>query len=151
MRLAGLVIGLLLLFAPSPARAADVKVPYANIPTTGAAVRLDGTVGGAKSAWAYADRQWLERYLQVAIDAAAGNRQYADMEVQNQLNMIASHVTSIPNGTRASIESTETFSYGGHSDLEVRVMILAGPLQGRELWTTCAELVDSAGHPYLRM
>jgi len=30
-------------------------------------------------------------------------------------------------------------------------MITGGSLRGRELWTTCAELVDPAGHPYLRM
>jgi len=141
-----------LLAAQTTRASADApKPPYASIPTVGQAVRLDGTLGGAKTAWAYVDRHWLERFLDVTIDAAAANRQYTDMEVQNQLNVIADHVTVVPNGTKASVESVQSFSYGGRQDMEVRVMIGEGAMRGRELWTTCAELVDSAGHPYLRM
>ena len=136
----------------APRASADsVKPPYTSAPTVGQAVRLDGTLGGAKTAWAYVDQHWLERFLQVTIDAASANRQYTDMEVQNQLNVIADHVTVVPNGTKASVESVKSFTYGGRQDMEVRVMIEEGRLRGRELWTTCAELVDSAGHPYLRM
>jgi hypothetical protein len=115
----------------------------------GETVRLDGTPGGAKSAWAYFDQQWLEQYLKVTVDAAAANRPYSDEA--DRLNLIAAHVTTVPNGTKASIENVQEFSYGGRVDVEVRVLIQDGPQRGRELWTTCAELVDSAGHPFVHM
>ena len=133
------------------AASADPKPPYYNTPRVGDAVRLDGTVGGQKTAWAYVDRQWLERYLQVTIDAAAYNRPYDDVEVQTQLAAIAKHVMPVPNGTQASVEEVAEFQYDGRADTEVRVMVSQGPLKGREIWTTCAELVDPAGHPYLRV
>ena len=134
----------------STASADQAKLPYTATPVVGQTVRLDGTLGGEKTAWAYVERHWLERYLAVTIDAASANRQYGDMEVQNQLTAIADHVTVVPNGTKASVESVQPFTYGGRQDLEVRVMIGEGKLRGRELWTTCAELVDSTGHSYLR-
>ncbi len=130
---------------------ADVRPPYAGTPKVGDAVRLDGTAGGQNVAWAYVDRSWLERYLQMTIDAAAANRPYDDAQVQNRLSTIANHVSPVPNGTAAVVEEVAAFAYGGKSDVEARVMIVGGPLRGRELWTTCAELVDSAGHPFLRM
>ena len=135
----------------SAASADAPKLPYATTPTVGQTVRLDGTLGGEKTAWAYVDQHWLERYLDVTIDAASTNRPYGDVEVQNQLKAIADHVTVVPNGTKASVETVQPFSYGGRLDMEVRVMIQEGPMRGKELWTTCAELVDSAGHSYLRM
>jgi hypothetical protein len=130
---------------------ADSPAPYRSMPTQGDSVRLDGTLGGAVTAWAYADRKWLERYLQVTIDAAAANRSYTDSQVQGQLATVADHVMPVPNGTAAQVETVQSFSYGGRADTEVRVMIKDGPLKGREVWTTCAELVDSAGHPFLQM
>src|SRR5215472_455500 len=130
---------------------ADSPAPYRSMPKQGDSVRLDGTLGGATTAWAYADRKWLERYLQVTIDAAAANRSYSDSQVQSQLATVADHVMPVPNGTGAMVETVQPFSYGGRADTEVRVMIKDGPLKGRELWTTCAELVDSAGHPFLQM
>jgi len=130
---------------------ADSPAPYRSMPRQGDNVRLDGTLGGASTAWAYADRKWLERYLQVTIDAAAANRSYSDSQVQSQLATVADHVMPVPNGTGATVETVQPFSYGGRADTEVRVMIKDGPLKGRELWTTCAELVDSAGHPFLQM
>ena len=133
------------------AASADSPAPYRSMPNPGDTVRLDGTLGGASTAWAYADRKWLERYLQVTIDAAAANRSYTDSQVQSQLAAIADHVMPVPNGTAAQVETVQSFSYGGRADPEVRVMIKDGPLKGREVWTTCAELVDSAGHPFLRM
>ena len=129
----------------------DPKIPYAHTPRPGDAVRLDGTAGGQKAAWAYVDRMWLERYLQVTIDAAAANRPYEDGEVQNQLNAIAKHVTEVPDSTPATVDEVDTFQYGGRADVEVRVMVAQGALRGREFWTTCGELVDSAGHPFLHM
>jgi hypothetical protein len=143
-----LVAVVCLLSAPA---LADSKVPYVHTPSSGDSVRLDGTLGGAKTAWAYVDKKWLDKYLEVTIDAAGADRAYGDTEVQAQLSTIATHVIPIPNGTKASVESVEPFSYGGHQDLEIRVMLVDGPMRGRELWTTCAELVDSAGHSYLRM
>jgi len=133
------------------AASADSPAPYRSMPRQGDNVRLDGTLGGAATAWAYADRKWLERYLQVTIDAAAANRSYTDSQVQGQLATVADHVMPIPNGTGAQVETVQSFSYGGRADTEVRVMIKDGPLKGREVWTTCAEMVDSAGHPFLRM
>lgn len=130
---------------------ADSAAPYRAMPNPGDTVRLDGTLGGATTAWAYADRKWLERYLQVTIDAAAADRSYTDSQVQSQLATVADHVMPIPNGTTAQVETVQLFSYGGRADTEVRVMIKDGPLKGREVWTTCAEMVDSAGHPFLRM
>ena len=130
---------------------ADSPAPYRSMPKQGDTVRLDGTLGGASTAWAYADRKWLERYLQVTIDAAAANRSYTDSQVQSQLATVADHVMPVPDGTAAQVETVQPFSYGGRADTEVRVMIKDGPLKGRELWTTCAELVDSAGHPFLQM
>lgn len=142
------VCALMLLGAPA---LADSPAPYTAQPRSGDTVRLDGTLGGAKTAWAYADRKWLEKYLQVTIDAAAANRSYTDSQVQGQLATIADHVLPIPNGTSAQVESVQSFSYGGRADVEVRVMLKDGPMRGREVWTTCAELVDSAGHPFLQM
>jgi len=60
-----------------------------NLSETAFVVRLDGTRGGQRTAWAYSDRTWLEKYLQVTIDAAAANRQYADSHVQTELASIA--------------------------------------------------------------
>lgn len=140
----------LVAIAGSPALA-DSPPPYNAQPRLGDTVRLDGTLGGAKTAWAYADRSWLEKYLQVTIDAAAANRSYTDSQVQGKLASIADHVMPVPNGTTAMVEAIQAFSYGGRADVEVRVMLKDGPMRGRELWTTCAELVDSAGHPFLRM
>ena len=131
------------------ASAQNATAPYAREPLAGDSVRLDGTLGGAKTAWAYVDRHWLERYLQVTIDAAAANRSYTDTEVQNNLASVANHVTPIPDGTLASVEAVQQFTYNGRADTEVRVMIAQGPMRGRELWTTCAELVDASGHSFL--
>lgn len=130
---------------------ADSPAPYRTMPKQGDTVRLNGTLGGASTAWAYADRKWLDRYLQVTIDAAAANRSYSDSQVQSQLATVADHVMPVPNGTAAQVEMVQPFAYGGRADTEVRVMIKDGPLKGREVWTTCAELVDSAGHPFLQM
>jgi hypothetical protein len=133
----------------APAVADGAKAPYARLPAPGDTVRLDGSLGGGSTAWAYYDQSWLEQYLKVTIDAAAAGEQYAN--VAGQLSTIASHVTAIPNGTTASVETVQPFSYDGRLDVEVRVRIEAGAQNGRELWTTCAELVDSAGHRYLSM
>jgi len=147
--LGGLIVALTIAGA-SLASADSAKLPYSSTPVIGETVRLDGTLGGQKTAWGYVDQHWLERYLAVTIDAASANRPYGDLEVQNQLSAIADHVAVVPNGTKASVEAVQPFTYGGRQDLEVRVMIGEGKLRGRELWTTCAELVDSTGHAYLR-
>ena len=152
MRIQSAVAAIAAAFLLSSAQAnADKAMPYTTMPAAGDSVRLDGTLGGGKTAWAYVDRQWLDRYLQVTIDAASANKTYDDAAVQNQLNIIAGHVTAVPNGTKASVEQVEPFSYGGRQDLEVRVMLQEGPMRGREFWTSCAELVNSTGHSYLRM
>jgi hypothetical protein len=127
---------------------ANNAAPYTHVPVPGDSVRLDGTMGGATEAWAYADQNWLEEYLRATIDAAASNKPYSDMTAE--LNRVASHVTRVSNGTPGSIEAVEPFSYDGRIDVEIRVLVQSGPLKGRELWTTCAEVVDSAGHPYMK-
>ena len=133
----------------SAARADSTPAPYSHLPTPGDVVHLDGSLGGATTAWAYADQFWLEEYLKVTIDAAASNEQYS--AATEALDRISSHVTPVPNGVKAYVETLQPFSYKGRLDVEVRVSVQEGPLKGRELWTTCAELVDPAGHRYLRM
>lgn len=125
------------------------KAPYARLPAQGDSVRLDGSLGGGSTAWAYADRTWLEQYLNVTIDASQSGESYA--AASDQLSRIATHVTAVPNGTQATIETVQPYSYEGHLDVEARVLIQTGSLKGRELWTTCGELVDNAGHRYLSM
>lgn len=119
------------------------------MPAVGDKIRVDGTLGGAKTAWAYFDRLWLEEYLKITIDAANANKPYQD--VADQLDRISEHVTTVPNGTMASVEEVRPFPYEGRMDVEARVLVTDGPKRGRELWTTCAELVDPAGHTYLRL
>ena len=150
-RMSAIALMLSTIFVLAGGALGDTRPPYTGMPKVGDAVRLDGTTGGQKIAWAYVDRSWLERYLQVTIDAAAANSPYDDAKVQNSLTTIAQHVTTVPDGTAATIEEVMEFSYGGRTDTEARVMISVGPLKGRELWTTCAELVDSAGHPFVRV
>ena len=123
--------------------------PYSHLPSPGNTVRLDGTLGGASTAWAYADRDWLEQYLKLTIDAAASREAYNAAAIP--LQRIAEHVTAVPNGTSADVEDVQPFSYGSRLDVEVRVLVQDGPMRGRELWTTCGELVDSSGHSFLRM
>src|SRR5438105_3616438 len=54
------------------AASAESPAPYRHVPAAGDDVRFDGTPGGAKSAWAYFDRGWLEEYLEVMLDARPG-------------------------------------------------------------------------------
>lgn len=131
-----------------PAGAADPKAPYEHLPAPGDTVRLDGSMGGAKSAWAYHDRSWLDQYLQVTIDAAAEAKDYS--QESDRLHAVAPHVVQVPNGTKAAVESIQPFAYRNHIDVEVRVLVQEGPQRGQELWTTCAEMVDAAGHPFVR-
>ena len=141
-----LVIALLVLGRVARAQNA---IPYSRVPGPGDSVRLDGSLGGAKTAWAYFDKHWLEEYLKATIDAAAANKEYAQMS--DSLSRVAGHVTEVANGTKASVETVEPFTYNGRTDIEVRVLVGEGTQKGRELWTTCAELVDSAGHRYVRL
>jgi hypothetical protein len=133
----------------SPAVATDPKAPYEHVPAPADTVRLDGSLGGAKFAWAYPDRKWLDQFLQVTIDAAAEAKDYS--QESDRLHLIAPHVTQVANGTKASVESIQPFAYRGHIDVEVRVLVQEGPQRGQELWTTCAELVDNAGHRFVRL
>jgi hypothetical protein len=125
------------------------KAPYARLPAPGDSVRLDGSLGGGSTAWAYADRAWLEQYLDITISAAQTRESYA--AASEPLSRVATHVTAVPNGTPATVETVQPYSYDGRLDVEVRVLVQTGPLKGRELWTTCGELVDNAGHRYLSM
>jgi hypothetical protein len=129
---------------PSP-----VSAPYVRTPAAQEQVRFDGTLGGAKTAWAYPDRTWLEEYLRITIDAAAANAPYS--EVSKKFDRLAGHVVQLSNGTRATVEEVRPFSYGGRTDAEVRALVTEGPQRGRELWTTCGELVDDAGHSFVRI
>jgi len=138
-----------LLLSGGHADAARSKTPYARIPSVGDTVRLDGTVGGSKAAWAYYEQAWLESYLRATIDAAEANKPYSDMT--DQINRVAAHVVSVANGTKASVEVVQPFTYKEKMDMEVRVLLQEGPHRGREVWTTCGEVVDSSGHPFVRM
>lgn len=122
--------------------------PYAKIPAKGDAVRFDASAGGQKIAWAYHDEQWLMSYLQVAFEAADSATGYSD--AQSKLDRVADHVVSVDNGTRGTVEDVKPVRVRNHEDVEVRVMVEDGKLQGQELWTTCAELVDKDGHAFLK-
>lgn len=122
--------------------------PYFRLPKEGDSVRFDGSIGGQRSAWAYHDEQWLQTYLQIIFDAADRKQDYADTE--KRLNQPAEHVTTLNNGTRGTVEEIRPYRYKNHDDVEVRVLVEDTYLRGNELWTTCAELVDKDGHPYIK-
>jgi len=144
--LAPLALALALLTGAAPARAYDN--PYVRIPNVGESVRLDGSVGGAPKAWAFFQQPLLEEFLRLTIDAATANKPY--QAVQNAFGDFAKHVLSVQNGTRASIEGIVPFDYDGRSDVEARVMVQGGDLNGKELWTTLGELTDDAGRTFVR-
>ena len=144
--LAVIAVALALIVVAAPVRAYDN--PYARIPTVGESVRLDGSVGSAPKAWAFFQQPLLEQFLRLTIDAAAANKSY--QQVQNAFGDLAKHVVSVENGTRASVEGIVPFDYDGRADVEARVMVQGGQLNGKELWTTLGELTDSAGQTFVR-
>jgi hypothetical protein len=122
--------------------------PYRRVPATGEAVRLSGAAGGASQAWAYYDRDRLESFLRLTINAASDNRRYAEME--SEIGKFSRNVIKLKNGTRATIETVEPFSYRGKTDVEVRIQINDGFHIGKDVWTTLGELVDSSGRTFIR-
>ena len=50
-----------------------------------------------------------------------------------------------------TVDSVQPYKYRDRLDLEVRVNVSDGPLRGKDVWTTAAELVDSAGLPYVKI
>jgi len=139
--------GIALAFAP-PLTASAYDNPYRRIPNIGEAVRLDGSVGGVSKAWAYYQQADLESYLRITIDGAADKASYDEM--QDALGDVAHKVVSIGNGTRASVEEIEPYDYRGRNDVEVRVIVDEGNLQGRDVWTTLGELTDNSGQTFVR-
>jgi hypothetical protein len=152
-----LAIAALLVAAPvvqgradtTPSPQATPASPYARVPIPGNTVVFDGTIGGQRTAWAYFSQFWLERYLSVTVDAAEFAVQGTSLD--NELNTIADHVITFPNGTHGRVESIQPYHYKDRLDLEVRVSISDGPMSGKDVWTTAAELTDGAGHPYVKM
>ncbi len=133
----------------SPSPQATLASPYSRVPVPGNPVTFDGTVGGQKTAWAYFSQFWLERYLSVTVDAAEFAVQGTTLD--NELSTVADHVITFPNGTHGIVESIQPYHYKDRLDLEVRLSVSDGPMRGKDVWTTAAELVDGAGHPYVRM
>ncbi len=83
--------------------------PYPRLPAAGDAVRLDGSVGEEKFAWAFYSDYWLQTYLRFTIEAARNPQVYS--KSQAALGVIGSHALVIPNGTRGVV--------GGSDDLPV--------------------------------
>jgi hypothetical protein len=133
----------------TPSPQATPASPYGRVPVPGNTVVFDGTVGGQRTAWAYFSQFWLERYLSVTVDASEFALQGTSLD--NELNTIADHVITFPNGTRGMVESIQPYHYKDRLDLEVRVSVSDGPMRGKDVWTTAAELTDGAGHPYVKM
>ncbi|HLJ83339.1 MAG TPA: hypothetical protein VKT51_04065 [Candidatus Eremiobacteraceae bacterium] len=133
----------------SPSPQATPASPYGRVPVPGNTVVFDGTVGGQRTAWAYFSQFWLERYLSVTVDAAEFAVQGTSLD--NELNTISDHVITFPNGTRGTVESIQPYHYKDRLDLEVRISVSSGPMRGKDVWTTAAELTDGTGHPYVKM
>ncbi|HKW44102.1 MAG TPA: hypothetical protein VJN22_00510 [Candidatus Eremiobacteraceae bacterium] len=133
---------------PIPVQSAPAS-PYGHVPVTGNRVTFDGTVGGQKTAWAYYSQFWLESYLSVTVDASDFAIQGTQLD--DQLGRISNHVITFPNGTHGTVDSIQPYRYRDRLDLEVRVNVTDGALRGKEVWTTAAELVDSAGLPYVKI
>jgi hypothetical protein len=133
----------------TPPPQATPASPYDRVPIPGNTVVFDGTIGGQRTAWAYFSQFWLERYLSVTVDAAEFAVQGTSLD--NELNTIADHVITFPNGTHGRVESIQPYHYKDRLDLEVRVSVADGPMRGKDVWTTAAELTDGAGHPYVKM
>jgi hypothetical protein len=123
--------------------------PYGHVPVPGNRVTFDGTVGGQKTAWAYYSQFWLERYLSVTVDASEFMIQGTALD--DELGKIAAHVITFPNGTHGTVDSIQPYKYRDRLDLEVRVSLTDGPLRGKDVWTTAAELVDGSGLPYVKI
>lgn len=140
-----LAIAVAVVAGPSLAAAAN---PYPRLPSQGATVRFDGSVGEEKFAWGFFNEYWLQTYLRFTIEAARNPSVYA--KSQAALTAIGQHALVLPNGTPARVEEVKNFSYGGREDVQVRVMVQGGDLRGGEVWTTAGELVDSTGKSYLK-
>jgi hypothetical protein len=122
--------------------------PYARIPAKGDNVRFDGSVGGEQFAWGFYQEYWLQTYLRFTIEAARNPAVYA--KSKNALAEIGNHALNLNNGTRGVAEEVKTFNYGGHIDVQVRVLVQDSDLHGSEVWTTAGELVDNSGRTYLK-
>jgi len=133
---------------PIPVQSAPAS-PYGHVPVPGNRVTFDGTVGGQKTAWAYYSQFWLERYLSVTVDASEFVIQGTALD--DELGKISNHVITFPNGTHGNVDSIQPYKYRDRLDLEVRVSLTEGPLRGKDVWTTAAELVDSSGLPYVKI
>jgi len=128
--------------------AAAFASPYPRVPSKGDSVRFDGSIGGESFGWGFYNEYWLQTYLKFTIEAARNPSVYANS--QSAVTAIGEHALTLPNGTRGMVEETKLFTYGGRSDMQVRVMVQDGSLRGSEVWTTAGELVDSAGKSYLK-
>ncbi|HEY7981092.1 MAG TPA: hypothetical protein VID19_06380 [Candidatus Eremiobacteraceae bacterium] len=133
---------------PIPVQSSPAS-PYGHVPIPGNRVTFDGTVGGQKTAWAYYSQFWLERYLSVTVDASEFMIQGSALD--DELGKISNHVITFPNGTHGIVDSIQPYKYRDRLDLEVRVSLTDGPLRGKDVWTTAAELVDSAGLPFVKI
>ena len=111
-------------------------------------MRFDASAAGETHAWAYPDLNYLEAFLRSTIDAAGASTSYE--QYQKKMELVLAKSVSLPNGTPAAVQHVQTFTYKGHTDVEVQVKVAPGTLGHSVVWTTPAELVDAGGHKYLR-
>jgi len=128
--------------------AAAGGTPYTHLPKAGDAVRFDASALKANAAWAYADQGWLETFLRASIDAAIAGTGYDDE--RSAVGRARQRAVAVDNGTQGLVGEVQPFHYRGHDDAEVQVLIKQGALRNHIYWTTAGELVDGAGHKYLR-
>lgn len=131
------------------AGASAAKSPYSRLPAVGDVVRFNGPPTEKKQAWAYADRNWLEQFLQITIQMALSNSQY-DPTSHSPVKVVTDHASTLDNGIGGVVQHVEPYHYRDHEDVEVQVRVTSGPLRNRLLWTTPAELADSKGNKYLK-
>ena len=121
--------------------------PYSSIPSVNDHVRFDGSAGGQTKAWAYPNQSSLESYLRGTVDASFGSTSYE--AYQSKMAEVLARSLEFANGTQASVQRVQQFSYRDHEDIEIQVQITSGPVHAI-VWTTPAELVTAAGHRYLK-
>ncbi|MDQ6780463.1 MAG: hypothetical protein M3Z37_04830 [Candidatus Eremiobacteraeota bacterium] len=122
--------------------------PYAHIPQAGDQVRFDASSSGQRQSWGFAQLAWLESFLRLSLEAAQGGGTAADSS--SQVEKARDRAVTLNNGVRGVVTEVRAFHYRDRNDVTVHVLVRDGPMQNRIVWTTPAELVDAAGHRYLR-
>lgn len=122
--------------------------PYTHAPRAGDQVRFDTSSSGQRQAWGFSQLAWLESFLRLSFEAAQNGKAAADSS--SEVEKARDRAVTIDNGVRGVVTEVRAFRYRDHSDVTVHVLVRDGPMQNRMVWTTPAELVDAAGHRFLR-